>query len=219
MILGDDMGLGKTVQMISLVAALLKKSGTGLDSIELHRRAKLSLERSSRLELAKQEALREGRISAKTQGDDGWPNVVKELGLPAWGPILIAAPNSVVPHWEKDLDTWGYFSVAVYHGKKREHALASIENGTAEILICAHSMIQSAKDIRALCLAKTRWRLLVIDEFHKFKNMDAKMTEHLRLLRDGHESLVVGLTGKVVLLLLGGISSASLSRYCDAEQS
>jgi SNF2 family DNA or RNA helicase len=34
-VLGDDMGLGKTVQMISLIAALLKKKGNGLDLFEI----------------------------------------------------------------------------------------------------------------------------------------------------------------------------------------
>lgn len=36
-VLGDDMGLGKTVQLISLIAALLKKTGTGMDALEIHR--------------------------------------------------------------------------------------------------------------------------------------------------------------------------------------
>ena len=36
---GDDMGLGKTVQMVSLIAALQKKTGTALDmyNIQSHR--------------------------------------------------------------------------------------------------------------------------------------------------------------------------------------
>ena len=34
-VLGDDMGLGKTIQIISLIAALLKKTGTGMDQLAI----------------------------------------------------------------------------------------------------------------------------------------------------------------------------------------
>lgn len=198
-ILGDDMGLGKTVQTIALLAALLEKTGTGHDAMVLQERKRLALGIASRLEQERLEALNQGRIGAKTSGDNNssWSGVVKELQLPHWCPILIAAPNSVVSHWQGDLETWGHFSVAIYHGKKRAQALERIESGEAEVLVCAHSMIQNKTDIRALYMAKTKWKLMVIDEFHKFKNVDATMTGHLRLLRDKHESLVIGLTGKV----------------------
>ena len=189
--------------------------------IELDRREKRARERFSRIEQAKQGALREGRIGVKTHGDDGWPGVVAELGISAWGPILIAAPNPVVSHWEKDLNTWGHFRIATFQGKRqdRERALESIEIGIAEILICPHSMIQSTNDSKMLRLAKTKWKLLVIDEFHKFKNRDSATTEHLRLLRDDHNSLVLGLTGKNGLdFLEHQSSSASLQRHGDAEQ-
>ncbi|CAM9236520.1 unnamed protein product, partial [Discosporangium mesarthrocarpum] len=39
-ILADDMGLGKTVQVVSLLAGLLEKTGTGRDRVELERRVK-----------------------------------------------------------------------------------------------------------------------------------------------------------------------------------
>jgi len=38
----------------------------------------------------------------------------------------------------------------------------------------------------------------VVDELHKFKNEDAIMSKNLRVLRDSHNSVVVGLTGTVM---------------------
>lgn len=49
-VLGDDMGLGKTVQIISLIAALLKKTGTALDKENILSHQRKVLKVSRRLE-------------------------------------------------------------------------------------------------------------------------------------------------------------------------
>ncbi|CAO1612989.1 unnamed protein product [Parajaminaea phylloscopi] len=83
-ILADDMGLGKTVQVISFLAAIMRKTG---GSIDLNRRI---------------EACRAGRHRRGQAPDAVWPT------------CLILVPQSVVRNWVNELDTWGYFEHRVF---------------------------------------------------------------------------------------------------------
>jgi len=80
-ILGDDMGLGKTIQVISLLSAIMRKSGTPSD-IERRRKRVSQLQDS-----------REWRDSRKLPPpDDKWPTA------------LIVTPSSVVNVWTREFD-------------------------------------------------------------------------------------------------------------------
>jgi len=188
------MGLGKTVMTISLIAALLGKHGTGEDLFNLKSREKKVLERLGQVDRAREKALAEGRIHLD-HGEDKL--VTDDLDLPEWSPILIIAPNAVVSHWKNDLVTWGHFSYSIYQGVGRDAALESVNNCLAEVMVCPHSMIGRTDDARKLVESKP-WKLVVVDELHKFKNEDALLSKHLRLLRDAHNCVVIGLTGTVM---------------------
>lgn len=124
--------------------------------------------------------------------------VFKELALPEWSPVLIIAPNSVVPNWERDFKTWAHFNVAVYRGAGRASALESVENGIAEVLICGDSTIQGVHSFNALDSAIIKWKIIVVDEFHKFKNEEKHLATNLRRMRDRHGCVVLGLTGTLM---------------------
>jgi DNA excision repair protein ERCC-6-like 2 len=173
---------------------LYRKTGTGLDLLELNRRKSLVEARIATIESEKEKVLMEGRVFVEKNDDDS----LQELRLPAWSPVLIAAPNSVVTNWVEDFKTWVHFSVAVYHGAGREEALKSVENGVAEVLVCAHSMIKDMKGFQALNSARVRWKVIIIDEFHTFKNEIKNLAKNLRAMRDFHRCVVVGLTGTVM---------------------
>jgi DNA excision repair protein ERCC-6-like 2 len=80
-ILGDDMGLGKTIQVISLLSAIMRKSGTPSD---LERRRK----RVSQLQDS-----REWQDRRKLPPpDDKWPTA------------LIVSPSSVVNVWTREFE-------------------------------------------------------------------------------------------------------------------
>lgn len=162
--------------------------------MEINRRKKLIAERNTRIRLEKDEALRDGRIVWKSHDALELP----ELDLPAWGPVLIFSPSSVVTNWVEDFKAWAHFSVAVYAGASREAALQSIEDGTAEVLVCAHSQIQDNEAFHRLKDANVKWKAIIGDELHLFKNEDAVKTRNLRALRDQHACVIIGLTGTLM---------------------
>ena len=113
-VLGDDMGLGKTVQVISLLASLLRKTGTGKDAIELKRRRRLiakvrllflfvglvvfmglltPLQSIHERNVARDEALLYNGVDAASQSA---PADIDGLELPEYAPILIVVPPRYV---------------------------------------------------------------------------------------------------------------------------
>jgi len=182
---------GKTVQVISLLAALLKKTGTGLDLIELRRRKKLAQQKLSEFYTAKEAALREGRILM--QPDNGGD----EIELPGFAPILIIVPPSVVGHWEGDFANWGHFAVEKFQKKVDvDIGLEMIRSGESEILLCSKSMFMDESVTEALC--EINWKLVIVDEFHLFKNSKGSLANNLRLLKRRQGCVVSGLTGTLM---------------------
>jgi hypothetical protein len=86
------MGLGKTVQTVSLIAALLKKTGTEYDRLVLSRRQAQADKRSRQLQLEKEKSLMAGCPYNKTAS---YADIAKELALPEMAPIMIVAPKNV----------------------------------------------------------------------------------------------------------------------------
>jgi len=184
-------GLGKTVQTIALLSALLKKTGTDLDLIEVNRRKKFVDKRLGEFRRAKEEALRNGEILSLDV------DLASEVGVPDWSPILIIVPPSVAEHWRRDFATWGHFAVSTYEtGGEQEKALESVRYGRSEVLICTKSCFQNDYVCEVLC--QINWKLVVVDEFHNFKNKKGKISQNLRALKSAQECLVVGLTGTLM---------------------
>lgn len=175
-------GLGKTIQIIALLAALLKKTGTGLDVLELKRRRL----RIAEIKRAIEDDLRCGKIVQR--------DIRSEAGLPAWSPVLLVVPPTLCRHWEDDLTKWGHFTVATMKsGCNKARELEKISNGEAEILICARSLFHDT------ALLEVDWKLVVIDEFHSlFKNVKGKLSYCLRKLKLRISGKVIGLTGTLM---------------------
>jgi SNF2 family DNA or RNA helicase len=182
---------GKTMQTIGLLAALFRKTGTGADLIELHRRARMAEFFKIEIEEAKQQALEEGQLYTASPQRNA-PSTELE-----WGPVLILAPSSVLEAWVKSLKVWGHFSVALYQNGERKDILENVMLGSVEILVASHTRIQS--DESATSLREIPWKLVIIDEFHKMKNVNSCLAKNLRLLRDAHaETVLLGLTGTMM---------------------
>jgi SNF2 family DNA or RNA helicase len=184
------MGLGKTVQMIGLIAALLQKTGTGLDEVEIGRhRGKVAKALRAEAE-SKRQALMTG-FGLKNES-----SALDAIEQPRFTPILIIVPPSVIDNWQNEFKTWGHFNVGVYKGPSREKALERIQDGRDFILIVGKSLFIRAQDYDQL--ASVQWKLVVVDEYHEFKN--GKSQSHMRLcdLRDRSACPVVGMTGTLM---------------------
>jgi len=190
-VLGDDMGLGKTVQMVSLIAALQKKTGTALDKqkIQSHRKKALQIVKSR--EENDRQALLSGMCSRINNN-----SILDDLGLPDFAPILIIVPSSVAENWANEFATWGHFTATTYQGSTREKALDRIKTGLDFILIVGKSIFTRADDFDALNSIK--WKLIIVDEYHEYKNHAT--AAHMRLgdLRDNSDCPVIGMTGTLM---------------------
>ena len=160
-------GLGKTVQVLSLLCALFKKTGTAMDLLELDRRKKLIQDRMETFRLQQERALVQGDIidvpEALSTCDQDELNLSKE-----WFPVVIIVPKTVLQNWRNEFATWSHFGLAVYNsGGERETALERIRCGSCEVLLTTHPCFQQSDVFKQL--NSISWKLVIIDEFHKFK--------------------------------------------------
>jgi SNF2 family DNA or RNA helicase len=161
-------GLGKTIQVLSLLAALFKKAGNGLDARQLEHRTRVVREKVEKFRAKQDEALEQGRVVSMTDILFS-AEAKKELYLSArWCPVLIVVPLATLENWQREFAEWTHFGVAVYHGaKERERAMERIRNGTAEVILTPSSCFQGKETFPEL--KKIPWRMVVIDEFHIFR--------------------------------------------------
>ena len=189
-ILGDDMGLGKTVMCVSLVAALLGKAGTMQDLIDIRERLRIGNDRNRRKQEAIDAALKSGQVCTDPMAEQ---DPVIQC---AWAPILVMAPASVLTNWVTDFGTWGHFALAVYDKEDDYSGVDSVADGLAEILIVSHALFQKQPHFEKIL--QVPWKMVVIDEFHLFKNEKAIRSKNIRRLRDEHDTCILGLTGTVM---------------------
>ncbi|KAK7440022.1 hypothetical protein VKT23_017275 [Stygiomarasmius scandens] len=144
-LLGDDMGL-----VISFLSAIMKKTGTARDIDR--RRNKVS----------------------RLQDGPRWKN---NRQLPPankyWPTCLIIAPSSVVPNWEREFETWGYFEVGVYTGNTAERApvLRDFKYGRLDVVITSFDLARGDIEL----LDNLAWSVVIIDEVHRLKNKKSKL--------------------------------------------
>ena len=157
---------GKTLQVISLLAALLGKSGTGEDKFKLEGRRRGAEKLKKDMESWDVDA----SLGLRSfQGKEEHVEREKaKLCLPEMVPILIVVPASVVDNWDYEFSMWGHFRVAVYREERlRSGALDEIRYGAAEILLCGHSLFGSDPEKEHMkAFKQISWKLVVVDEFH-----------------------------------------------------
>lgn len=186
-VLGDDMGLGKTVQMLSLIASLLKKTGTKLDSMNILQT------RSNAMKIADEN--RKNRLM-NVMGPHVGATPAQIPQQPKNTPILIIVPSSVAENWNNEFKTWGHFNVCKFESAKKEECCANIKDGLDYILIIAKSLFTRAEIFGMI--NEIHWKLVLIDEYHEYKNSKSQAHQKLKLLRDTSECPLVGMTGTLM---------------------
>ena len=181
------------MQVISLLAALLEKSGTGADLSELRRRKRLA--RHFRQEARDEQEAALDRGVVYTGSGDNDKDIVSKIGIPEWAPILIIAPPSIINNWVTASKAWGHFGLEDF-ASGRDNALTRITTGESEILLCPNSLFIRKDHFESLF--QIRWKVVVVDEFHNYKNEEGILSFHLRQLRDECSVPIIGLTGTVM---------------------
>ncbi|KAK0497746.1 RAD26-like SNF2 family DNA-dependent ATPase [Armillaria luteobubalina] len=151
-LLGDDMGLGKTIQVISFLAAIMRKDGVVTDKWR-----------------------RRNHVS-QLQDGSAWK---KRRELPdadaTWPTCLIIAPTSLVLNWARELKTWGYFEVGLYVGNKenRRVVLDDFKKGRLDVVITSFDLARREID----AIDTLSWTCIFVDEVHRVKNITSKITQ------------------------------------------
>ena len=108
------------------------------------------------------------------------------------GPFLIVAPLSTVINWVRELSTWTHLDVVLYHGNQddrdiiREHEFFYMSRSRTD-----GYKIQVIVTSPETCLARDApngprelsniyFEMMVVDEAHKLKNYDSRLSVTLR---------------------------------------
>ena len=102
---------------------------------------------------------------------------------------------SVITNWENEFKRWGYFSVASYRGADKAQALNRMLIGMNDVLLCGKSMLNQNNFVPLLDVS---WKLIVIDEFHEYKNRNTNAFKCLEELRNASVCPLIGLTGTIM---------------------
>ena len=93
---------------------------------------------------------------------------------------------------QNEFKTWGHFNVGFYSGTSREKSLDRIKDGLDSILIVGKSLFVRAGDYDQL--ASVKWKLVIVDKFHEFKNGKSQGYMRLADLRDNVGCPLIGMT-------------------------
>lgn len=102
--------------MLSLIASLLKKTGTKLDSMNILQT------RSNAMKIADEN--RKNRLM-NVMGPHVGATPAQIPQQPKNTPILIIVPSSVAENWNNEFKTWGHFNVCKFESAKKEEVCFS----------------------------------------------------------------------------------------------
>merc|ERR1719402_47549 len=108
------------------------------------------------------------------------------------GPFLIVVPLSTLSNWVLELEKWPpSCSFVAYKGNPntRRAAQGRIRSGRFNVLLTTYEYVIKDKAI----LAKLRWKYLIIDEGHRMKNHNNKLTQTINTYyTTAHRLLLTG---------------------------
>ena len=190
-ILGDDMGLGKTIQVIGFLSAVWGKGGDGED---LRRVQEVMGEGETRREYIRagemKKMLGEGTLSPSQPTDSAVAPLAPRT------PVMLIVPASVVDNWMSEFSKWGHFAVYKYTASTADECLDNARDGLAEAVVVPKSLFTMEKHYENL--KEIDWKLIVVDEFHEYKNNRTqafKNVADLTTYQCPRGRPVIGLTG------------------------
>ncbi|KAJ3289583.1 hypothetical protein HDU79_003937 [Rhizoclosmatium sp. JEL0117] len=105
---------------------------------------------------------------------------------------LIVCPTSVIYNWERELDTWGYFSTGIFHGTMRKETLAKAVAGLLEVTITSFGTARNYQHE----LDTVPWSCIIVDEVHQLKETSSQTTKAMKSFKNVKSHF--GLTGTAI---------------------
>jgi ATP-dependent DNA helicase len=95
-----------------------------------------------------------------------------------FGPFLIVAPLSTLPNWTNEIQKWcPSMKVQKYHGSKDERKVMRGAWGkNLPVIVTSYEVVMNDKSF----FQKIKWKMLIVDEGHRLKNMDCKLIKVLK---------------------------------------
>ncbi|GMS95686.1 hypothetical protein PENTCL1PPCAC_17861 [Pristionchus entomophagus] len=108
------------------------------------------------------------------------------------GPYLVIVPLSTISNWQLEFEKWAPNVVKiVYKGNKDQRRMLDqqVKRGQFNVLLTTYDYVLKEKAL----LGKIRWKYMIIDEGHRLKNHNCKLTLMLNsFFRAQHRLLLTG---------------------------
>lgn len=109
-----------------------------------------------------------------------------------FGPHLIVCPKAVLSNWKNEFIRWLPESeIIMYDGSGVERKALreeKMKDGTFNVLLTHYDLVMRDKSF----LSKTMWHYLIIDEGHRLKNHESKLTTILEKYNFRYRVLLTG---------------------------
>lgn len=106
------------------------------------------------------------------------------------GPYLVIVPLSTITNWTLEFEKWApSVSTVIYKGtpQSRRDAAARVKAGNFQVLITTFEYIIREKQL----LGKIKWIHMIIDEGHRMKNAQSKLSQTLSLYYTSRYRLIL----------------------------
>jgi len=107
-------------------------------------------------------------------------------------PYLVLAPKSTLTNWMREFANWAPgFKTLLFHGDKDERARIIAEDLTTtgfDVCITSYEMVTREQT----AFRKFSWRYLIVDEAHRMKNEESKLSQVLRSFSSHSRLLITG---------------------------
>ncbi|KAF0977864.1 hypothetical protein FDP41_003186 [Naegleria fowleri] len=112
------------------------------------------------------------------------------------GPFLVVAPLSTVSNWVNEIDKWApELGCVLYHGNKDDRAMIrsksfkKVKKGQISVVVSSYEIVMRDKKFLA---NKFNWKYIVVDEAHRLKNFNCRLTRELKQYNSENRLLLTG---------------------------